>query len=91
LQRTAAAGTALQLSVRRGTASEGGACSIDKVGRLDLQRIVAGGPATLWLLRCGPSSEDGVSDNLACWYGDGGYSCEWGNEMMSLVGRGSAV
>ena len=64
LQRTAAVDIAWQLSVRRGTASEGGACGNDKVGRLDLQRIVAGSPATLWLLRCGPSSEDDASDNL---------------------------
>ena len=58
--------TALQLSVRRGTVSEGGAYGNDKVGRLGLQRIVVGGPATLWLLWCGPSSEDGASDNLSC-------------------------
>ena len=79
LQRTAAAGTALQLSVRRGTASEGGACGNDKVGRLGLQRIVAGGPATLWLLRCGPSSEDGASDNLACWL--------WRRRLLVRVGQ----
>ena len=91
LQRTAVAGTAFQLSVQRGTTSEGGACGNDKVGRLDLQRIVAGGPATLWLLRCGPSSEDGASNNMACWHGDEGCSREWGNEMMSLDGRGAAV
>ena len=81
----------MQLSVRRGTTSEGGACGNDKVGRLDLQRIVAGGLATLWLLRCGPSSEDGASDNLACWHGDGGCTREWGNAMMVPDGHGLAV
>ena len=91
LQRTAAAGTALQLSVQRGTTSEGGAYGNDKVGRLDLQWFVAGGPATLWLLRCGPSSEDGASNNMACWHGDEGCSREWGNEMMSLDGCVSVV
>jgi len=76
------AGTALQLSVRRGTASEDGACGNDKVGRHGLQRIVAGGPATLWLLRCGPSSEDSTSDNLACWHGDEGCTREWGDSAV---------
>ena len=47
LQRTAAAGVAWQLSVRRGTASEGGACSTNIVGRLGLQRTAAGCSALL--------------------------------------------
>ena len=47
LQRTAAAGVAWQRSVRRGTASEDGACGIDIMGRLGLQRAVAG--CSAWL------------------------------------------
>ena len=81
----------MQLSVRRGTALEGSACGNDKVGQLGMQRIMAGGPATLWLLRCGPSSEDGASNNLACWHGDRGCTRKWGNEMMSPDRRDSAV
>jgi len=42
LQRTTAAGVVWQLSVRRGTASEDGACSTFMVGRLGLQRTAAG-------------------------------------------------
>ena len=42
LQWIAAADIAWQLSVRRGTASEGGACSTIIVGRLGLQRTAAG-------------------------------------------------
>ena len=47
LQRIAAAGIAWQLSVRRGTASEDGACSNDTMGRLGLQRTTAGCSASL--------------------------------------------
>ena len=45
----------LQLSVRRGTASEDGACGNDKVGRHGLQRIVAAGIVAAVQLRCGYS------------------------------------
>jgi len=47
LQRTAAVDIAWQLSVRRGTASEGGACGTIIVGRLGLQRTAAGCSALL--------------------------------------------
>jgi len=47
LQRIAAAGVAWQLSVRRRTASEDGACSNDTKGRLGLQRTAAGCSASL--------------------------------------------
>jgi hypothetical protein len=47
LQRTAAAGVAWQWSVRCGTASEDGACGIGIVGRLGLQRTMAGRSAGL--------------------------------------------
>ena len=47
LQRTAAAGVAWQLSVRCGTASEDGTCGIGIVGRLGLQRTMAGRSAGL--------------------------------------------
>jgi len=63
LQRAVATGTARRLSVRSGTASEGGACGNNNVGQLGLQRIAAGGSAMLQLLRHGSSSKDGASDN----------------------------
>ena len=47
LQRTAAAGVAWQRSVWCGTASEDGTCGIDIVGRLGLQRTIAGRSAGL--------------------------------------------
>jgi hypothetical protein len=47
LQRNAAVDIAWQLSVQRGTASEGGACGTIIVGRLGLQRTVAGCSALL--------------------------------------------
>ena len=47
LQRTAAVDIACQLSVRRGTASEGGACDTIIEGRLGLQRTAAGCSALL--------------------------------------------
>ena len=46
-QRTMAAGVARQLSVRCGAASGDGACGIDIMRRLGLQRIAAGGSALL--------------------------------------------
>jgi len=46
LQRTAAVDIAWQLLVRRGTASQGGACGTIIVGRLGLQRTAAG--YSLW-------------------------------------------
>ena len=47
LQRTAAAGVAWQLSVQCGTASEGGTCSTNIVGRPGFQRTAAGCSALL--------------------------------------------
>ena len=47
LQRTAAVDIAWQLSVRRGRASEGGACGTIIVGQLGLQQTAAGCSALL--------------------------------------------
>jgi hypothetical protein len=66
LQRTAAAGVARQLSVRRGTTSEGGTCSTNIVGAAWLAADCGGLLSLAWRLRCGTSSKDGASDNLVC-------------------------
>jgi hypothetical protein len=47
LQRTVAAGVVWQRSVRCGTASEDGTCGINIVGRVGLQRTMAGRSARL--------------------------------------------
>ena len=63
-QRTVAAGVARQLSVRCGTASGDGACGIDIMRRLGLQRIAAGGSALLDYSGVIHRRKDGASDYL---------------------------
>ena len=91
LQRIAAAGIAWQLSVRRETASEDGACSNNTKGRLGLQRAAAGCSAALGGSGAVHHRKDGADDNLAYWHDGRGYLRGWCNEMLLSGGRDSSV
>ena len=90
-QRTVAAGVARQLSVRCGTTLGDGACGIDIVRRLGLQRIAAGGSTRLdysGVIHCRRTVQ---VTTLACWHGGGSLLHRWSNEVMSVFCWGMPV
>ena len=90
-QRTVAAGVARQLSVRCGTASGDGACGIDIMRRLGLQRIAVGGSALLDYFDVIHRRKTAQATTLACWHGGGSLLHGWSNEVMLVFGWGMAV
>ena len=77
--------------MRCGIASGDGACGIDIVQRLGLQRIAAGGSALLDHSGVIHRRKTAQETTLACWHGGGSLLRGWSNEVMSVFGWGMAV
>ena len=77
--------------MRCGIASGDGACGIDIVQRLGLQRIAAGGSAPLDFSGVIHHQKTAQATTLACWHGGRSLLRGWSNEVMPVFDWSLAV